>query len=924
MSATSEKFHFVFSHELEDRIQIKIGSLDGERPQTPINDLFFSENSTFIRNLNDTKRSEPFVVCQIFSDGQSLCLPVQTSFKSFVDKWNWNEWLKLPLRYCDLPRHALLTFSIQEIISPTNIRIIGSTTISLFASDGTFRRGIYDLKLWPNVTPDVKFNTSTPGKIEPLSNEEQVLINHTNKNVITTSNLQNNSKQSTVKSPVISWNDDSEYPMLDELNRIAKLIKTQCDGHAIHQEWLEKLTLKEANSRIEKERSNSKSMLLLIEFARTMIDDNECVVLYFEPNCEDIINYPIGYTDLAVFDPELDLENIVESKHLKLARSGRKAMDKDLKPTREQREKLMQILAYPPGQFLSIEEQDLVWKYRFFLSQHKKALAKFLQCVHWDKEEEVKQALDLLQQWVTMDTEDALELLGPAYHHPKVRSYAVSRLRQASDEDLLLYLLQLVQALRYERYDLINAFVVDTAGEEQNRLMNCSETSLNGSSENYANVVVPSDSISSDQTKSYIPEIDLSTFLIQRACEKPIIANYLFWYAYVECENNSSFKDKAISDMYQSFVERLSVTLKTKNEQTQQVRISIEAQKKFVDKLVELTNIVKRVQGSAKEDKLRSLLLAGDDSPVKFNFLNFEPIPLPLDPEIKIRRIIPEKIRIFKSAKLPFLFVCETTQGEEYPIIFKYGDDLRQDQLILQIITLMDRILRKENIDLKLTPYKVLSTSLKYGFVQFIDSQPLQKILERNYTIRQYLQTKITVTNAEDTTLAETGIPREMMDAYVKSSAGYCLVTYLLGIGDRHLDNLLLRDTGQLFHIDFGFIMGRDPKPLPQAMRVSKDMMEMLDEKRLSDFLRHCFTAFIILRKHANVFANLFSLMLDANIPDIALERDKTVKKLLDKFRLDLDEEKATSYLKDLIYSSIGALLPQVYDYFHNWSLAFR
>jgi len=94
----------------------------------------------------------------------------------------------------------------------------------------------------------------------------------------------------------------------------------------------------------------------------------------------------------------------------------------------------MQILAYPSGQFLSIEEQDLVWKYRFFLSQQDKALAKFLQCVHWDKDEEVKQAVDLLQQWVTMNTEDALELLGPAYHHPKVRSYAVSRLQQAPDE----------------------------------------------------------------------------------------------------------------------------------------------------------------------------------------------------------------------------------------------------------------------------------------------------------------------------------------------------------------------------------------------------------------------------------------------------------------------------------------------------------
>lgn len=40
-------------------------------------------------------------------------------------------------------------------------------------------------------------------------------------------------------------------------------------------------------------------------------------------------------------------------------------------------------------------------------------------------------------------------------------------------------------------------------------------------------------------------------------------------------------------------------------------------------------------------------------------------------------------------------------------VIFKSGDDLRQDQLIVQIIYLMDRLLKKENMDLKLTPYKV-------------------------------------------------------------------------------------------------------------------------------------------------------------------------------------------------------------------------
>jgi phosphatidylinositol 3-kinase len=31
-----------------------------------------------------------------------------------------------------------------------------------------------------------------------------------------------------------------------------------------------------------------------------------------------------------------------------------------------------------------------------------------------------------------------------------------------------------------------------------------------------------------------------------------------------------------------------------------------------------------------------------------------------------------------------------------------------------------------------------------------------------------------------------------VMDTYVKSCAGYCVITFLLSIGDRHLENVLL------------------------------------------------------------------------------------------------------------------------------------
>ena len=53
----------------------------------------------------------------------------------------------------------------------------------------------------------------------------------------------------------------------------------------------------------------------------------------------------------------------------------------------------------------------------------------------------------------------------------------------------------------------------------------------------------------------------------------------------------------------------------------------------------------------------------------------------------------------------------QVADGGRYMVIYKRGDDLRQDQLVVQMFSLMDRLLKRENLDLRLTPYRYMSSS---------------------------------------------------------------------------------------------------------------------------------------------------------------------------------------------------------------------
>ena len=79
-------------------------------------------------------------------------------------------------------------------------------------------------------------------------------------------------------------------------------------------------------------------------------------------------------------------------------------------------------------------------------------LPKLLVCIEWNDYREIAEMLSLLRQWPKLPPARALELLDFAYADAAVRSYAIDCIRDVSDDELLLYLLQLVQAIKHESH----------------------------------------------------------------------------------------------------------------------------------------------------------------------------------------------------------------------------------------------------------------------------------------------------------------------------------------------------------------------------------------------------------------------------------------------------------------------------------------
>ncbi|NXX88644.1 P3C2A kinase, partial [Centropus bengalensis] len=300
---------------------------------------------------------------------------------------------------------------------------------------------------------------------------------------------------------------------------------------------------------------------------------------------------------------------------------------------------------------------------------------------------------------------------------------------------------------------------------------------------------------------------------------------------------------------------------------------------------------------------------------------------LPLNPSLVAKELNIKACSFFSSNAVPLKIALINADplGEEINVMFKVGEDLRQDMLALQMIKIMDKIWLQEGLDLRMVIFKCLSTGKDRGMVELVPASDTLRKIQVEYGVTGSFKDKPLAEWLRKYNPTEEEYEKAS-ENFIYSCAGCCVATYVLGICDRHNDNIMLRNTGHMFHIDFGKFLGhaqmfgsfkRDRAPFV----LTSDMAYVINggEKptiRFQLFVDLCCQAYNLIRKHASLFLNLLSLMLSSGLPELSGVQD--IKYVQDALQPQTTDAEATIFFTRLIESSLGSVATKFNFFIHN------
>ena len=229
---------------------------------------------------------------------------------------------------------------------------------------------------------------------------------------------------------------------------------------------------------------------------------------------------------------------------------------------------------------------------------------------------------------------------------------------------------------------------------------------------------------------------------------------------------------------------------------------------------------------------------------VTMHFTTYGATRLPWNPKYIVTDIL--DFKRLKSASSPLLCTLLILGGHKIQILIK-NEDVRTDRLAMNvsywIATLTDGII--------MPIYNVFPLSLGIGVVEMIPNATTIYEIRKKSTLLNFI-----MSNCPE---LKTKTLRERM---VSSSAGACLLAFTMGLGDRHLENILVTQSGYLVHVDFGYVLGDDPKHAATPMRITEDMVDAMGGKNSStfhSFIQRTQKGYAVMRMHADLWYHLLA-----------------------------------------------------------------
>eukprot|EP01127_Copromyxa_protea_P022122 TRINITY_DN7809_c0_g1_i1.p1 TRINITY_DN7809_c0_g1~~TRINITY_DN7809_c0_g1_i1.p1 ORF type:complete len:2505 (+),score=361.67 TRINITY_DN7809_c0_g1_i1:42-7556(+) len=213
-------------------------------------------------------------------------------------------------------------------------------------------------------------------------------------------------------------------------------------------------------------------------------------------------------------------------------------------------------------------------------------------------------------------------------------------------------------------------------------------------------------------------------------------------------------------------------------------------------------------------------------------------------PLVRIARFAP-MLKVIPSKQRPRKLVIHGSDGKDYPFLLKGNEDLRQDARVMQLFELVNDLLSVDSITahkhISIQCFSVTPLSSDSGLIKWIPHSDTFHELIRIYRAAHDIPIDIEITHLNrfaqteeyaklpvmnkleyfENALEETSgedlakifwlnsknaeLWLDKRTTYTQSLAVMSMVGYILGLGDRHPNNLMInRNSGKVIHIDFG------------------------------------------------------------------------------------------------------------------------